>query len=81
MRTETILNAMEKTISLISIMGDAGFKTIRFRQYRTFRDRILRMDAEKDEAIRLAKNYIRNTEQQLAEKDTRVAETALKDGE
>ena len=80
MDTETILNAMIMAIQTIieleerMVSDDKPEFRKATRQYRAFRDRILRMDAEKDEAIRLAKNYIRNTEQQLAEKDTKIAE-------
>ena len=41
MEIETILNAMEKSISLVSVMGKQGFETVRYRQYNAFRARIL----------------------------------------
>lgn len=58
MKIETILNAYDKVHQ--TIIAEAGgwlflsFEHIskRKRQYRAFRDRILRMDAEKDAQIR-----------------------------
>ena len=74
MRTETILNAMEKVR-----VGSGWDMDRRIRQYNAFRTRILRMDAEKDEmiaalSIALDASESRLVEILLAEKDTRIDE-------
>jgi hypothetical protein len=51
MKIETYISGMERCLEYI---GDdiSIYKTVRCkRQYRTFRDRIVRMDKEKDEEI------------------------------
>ena len=75
MRIETILNAMVKADRKLNMLPDfARIKHI--RQYRTFRDRILRIDAEKDAEIELWKFGFRTEHlevtklrDELAEKD------------
>lgn len=53
MKIETILNAMQFTNDRYAF----GTKTKRrARQHRTFRDRIIRMDAEKDAEIKRLKD-------------------------
>ena len=78
MEIETILNAMEKSISLVSVMGKQGFETVRYRQYRAFRSRILRMVAEKDQIIQYQDIALEVAHQNgvstIATKDARIAE-------
>ena len=52
MKLKTILNAF-KTATLRAVLNDEPNKdvSIRYRQFHAFRDRILRMDAEKDARI------------------------------
>ena len=52
MRIETILNAMLATADPFIFLSHSPARYLRAeRQYRAFRDRIIRMDAEKDARI------------------------------
>lgn len=64
---ETILNAMEKSISLVSVMGKQGFETVRYRQYRAFRARIL----QKYHALEL---LVQLQNEGLVQRKARIAE-------
>jgi len=52
MKLETLLNAMEKARGLWVIMYNTDLEDKYLRQYRAFRERILRMDAEKNLEIK-----------------------------
>ena len=85
MRIETILNAMNFAQAR-AINSDLDLAHLRDyhnrseRQYRTFRARILRMDAEKDEEIRfqqqlnkVSNGQIDGLKKDVAEKDAEIA--------
>ena len=61
MKIETYLNAFEKTVHEMAWWGDRET-----RQYIAFRNRILRMFAEKDEYILFLNNLNRASENQIA---------------
>ena len=58
MKIETILDALEKKLCKLIIVGVHDPKHLKnMRQYHTFRDRIIRMDKDKDEEIEYLVEY------------------------
>ena len=77
MKPETILDAMEKALHYSyenKYYHDRKNWNIRKRQYHAFRERILRMDAEKDKIIGRIAIELHHKDAELWNKDQRIAE-------
>jgi len=69
MRLEIILNAMARSSNMF-YYGYPKHHKKRSRQYRAFRDRILRMDAEKDAVIKMLREKIESLERAMLFRET-----------